>query len=113
MGKFLADGSYEDSCYICSGVIVLSPQQYKRCYENGDTFYCSQGHGQVYTETKIDKLRAELDAMTRDRNYETERADENYKWARELGRSRNAYKGQCTKYRIQMERLKTEENDGG
>jgi len=51
--------------------------------------------------------------MTRDRNYETERADENYKWARELGRSRNAYKGQCTKYRIQMERLKTEENDGG
>jgi hypothetical protein len=61
--------------------------------EDGETFYCPNGHPQHYTDTAAMKLkRMERDRDWYARRLKTERADKDA-----VERSRRAYKGQLTK----------------
>jgi hypothetical protein len=37
------------SCYKCGVVFAMPEQLQNTCERDGDTFYCPNGHGQVYT----------------------------------------------------------------
>ncbi|HEY0108085.1 MAG TPA: hypothetical protein VGB67_00570 [Fibrella sp.] len=71
----------------------------RRCREVGKTFYCPNGHGQVYKTTELAKAKEMLENARRRSAMAENRAD----WlARDLEaakRSKAAIKGQLTKTR--------------
>ena len=50
-----------EECYACGVVFAIPSSLNDKCRRNGATFYCPNGHGQVYAETREMKLRHQLD----------------------------------------------------
>lgn len=94
------------SCGECNIIFAIPAAMDRKLREDGQKgeFYCPQGHrlhypGKSASQKKIEEQQAEIDRLTRQRNYATERADENSRRLREEKRSKAAYKGQLTKMR--------------
>lgn len=50
-----------EECYKC-GVVFAVPESFQnKRRQDGSEFFCPNGHGQVYTETEVMRLRAKLD----------------------------------------------------
>ena len=79
------------TCYKC-GIAFGMPQYFhKQVQEDtSKTFYCPNGHGQVYTTSEATRLRRQLDAERDENNGLRYRIDH-------ANRSRAALKGQVTK----------------
>lgn len=58
---------YESDCYRgdCTGRVCMNEAQYDDAKTRGTRFYCSAGHGQVFTETEISKLRKRVAELER------------------------------------------------
>lgn len=81
--------NYVDSpCITCGISILLTPARLADLKQTGATFYCCNGHPQVFSESKVSKLKQQLAEMTRYRdnavangnNYKEQR---NAAWDRE------------------------------
>lgn len=63
-----------EDCCNC-GVAFFVPQDLqRRAKATGRSFYCPNGHGQHYTKSEADKLRAKLQEQTRIATQQAERA---------------------------------------
>lgn len=49
-----------ETCYRCGLVFGLPDYMQARCRRDGATFYCPNGHGQVYAEPEVDRLKQEI-----------------------------------------------------
>ncbi len=80
-------------CFKC-GVAIYGPRPlYDACVKlghGGQSFYCVNGHGQVFAQSEADRLRKRLEAEERRHNMTMSALDDEKKSAR-------AYKGQVTK----------------
>lgn len=57
----------EEIVLSCCGVVVWFPKNLmKQKREDGETFYCPNGHSQCFRETTSGKLQKRLDAVNRD-----------------------------------------------
>lgn len=81
---------YIEHCYKC-GITFGMPEDFRDyCKRDKASFYCPNGHGQVYTRSKEQELEAALEAARTDTAY----------WRQELAlseRRRSAIKGQVTR----------------
>lgn len=50
----------EQSCCSCSAQIWLSEVQFNRLKDNGNIFYCINGHSQSYPASRVGTLEKEL-----------------------------------------------------
>lgn len=85
-------------CYHC-GIEFGVPAQYqKTCMaDSKKTFYCPNGHGQVYRESEADKLRRELNIAKQQaarRDDEIRQINEAAAWAKKQAAS---FRGVATK----------------
>ena len=79
-----------EECYKCGVVFWVSASLCRRWRDTGETFYCPNGHGQVYGENTVGKLQKQLTAMEGDRDW--------WKGATRAEEQRHsATKGQVTK----------------
>lgn len=51
--------TYTD-CYHCGIPIAMTPTQLQRFQDKGATFWCVLGHGQVFREPEVTKLKQQL-----------------------------------------------------
>lgn len=62
------------NCCICGVVFAMPEHMRARAQENGNSFYCPNGHSQSYSESESDRLRKKLDEQTRVATREAQRA---------------------------------------
>lgn len=61
-------------CYKCSIGFAVPASVRSRWQENGETFYCPNGHSQHYTESDIQKLQKQLAAVQRQKDWAEQNA---------------------------------------
>jgi hypothetical protein len=86
------------TCYEC-GIEFGVPKYFnEQCHEKGEdkSFYCPNGHGQVYTKTEAQRLREQLANAKRDLKWESESRLRAQQDAEYFKKSRNAYTGKVT-----------------
>lgn len=61
--------NYVDSpCITCGISIPLTPARLADLKQTGRTFYCTNGHPQVFSESEVTRLKRQLEEMTRYRD---------------------------------------------
>lgn len=78
MGLF--DGFVETNCCVCHIVIPMPPSKYKALKESGGSFTCINGHSQHFAETEVEKLRRQLEQMTKYRDNALTDRDQYKEW---------------------------------
>jgi ssDNA-binding Zn-finger/Zn-ribbon topoisomerase 1 len=78
-------------------VFGMTAQMKRKRLEEGGSFFCPNGHSQHYTETKVEKLKRQLQAAKQNSEYFQERMREERDAKEAERRSKAAYKGQLTK----------------
>ena len=58
-----------EHCYKCGVAFAFSRQFQRRAMESKESFFCPNGHSQYYTENEADRLRKELEAVKRSRDW--------------------------------------------
>lgn len=81
------------TCYKCGTPFGVESCLHRRLKERGETFYCPNGHGQVYTRSITQKLEDAEKALERERARTQRWRDESEANAR----SAAAYKGHLTR----------------
>ena len=84
-------------CYKCNTIFGMSPGLMKRCREQGQDFYCPNGHCQHFTKSEVQRLKDQLAAAAREKEYLTARVESNRSRADRAERRVTAYKGQVTR----------------
>jgi hypothetical protein len=88
-----------EECYKCHITFAMPKDLQQRARQQGETFYCPLGHGQVYSMTEVAELKAKL---AREQEWR-EQAEIRERAARDQAdaatRSARAYKGQVTRVR--------------
>lgn len=46
-----------ETCFKCHVLFAMPKDMQERCHKLGDTFYCPNGHGQVYCESEVTRLQ--------------------------------------------------------
>lgn len=86
-------------CYKCHVPFGLENDHYQRAKRSGDEFFCTNGHGQVFSTTR----EQELENSLRDARERARRAEMGRQAARDQAaaaeRSVRAYKGHLTRAR--------------
>lgn len=49
-----------ETCYKCHILFAMPAEMQERCSQFGETFFCPNGHAQVYVESEVASLRHEL-----------------------------------------------------
>jgi len=49
-----------ETCYKCHILFAMPAEMQERCSQYGDTFYCPNGHAQIYGKNEVAELRQEL-----------------------------------------------------
>lgn len=49
-----------DECYLCHVLFAIPLSMQQRARAEGTTFYCPNGHGQVYSKSEVTKLKERL-----------------------------------------------------
>ena len=52
-----------EHCHVCDSAFGMTRGKQRRCREDGETFYCPNGHSAVYCNTEVQKLQGRLDAQ--------------------------------------------------
>jgi hypothetical protein len=86
-----------EECCTCHIHFAIPRDFQRRCRETRGTFYCPAGHGQAYTSSELDKVKAKLAREERWRREAETRARAAEDQAQAASRSAAAYKGQVTK----------------
>lgn len=81
------------ACYKCGVLFAVPDDVHDELHRTGRTFYCPNGHGQVYTDSTVAQLQKERDRNARLVSMlDQTRADRDA-----VERSRRAVKGQLTR----------------
>lgn len=59
-------------CPVCGVVYAMPSRLRDKKEENGDSFYCVNGHSLSYTDTELKRLRREVAAKTEEANRQRE-----------------------------------------
>lgn len=92
------------SCYLCGAPIVMSADQYRQRLDDGRDFYCPNGHGQHFTESR----QTELDRCKRRSDYWHERMVHWMGRCEDLERTVQAYRMNAGKQRKRIRELEAE-----
>lgn len=98
----VAESFVIEHCCNCGMAFAMTHDFYNRRQEDGATFYCPNGHGQIYTrrkklEEQLEKLKSELHEAKVDVAYWNREAEEQALAAIDAKRKAAAAKGQLTK----------------
>lgn len=52
-------------CYKCGVEFAMPDNLLRQFQHNGGTFYCPNGHGQIFAKSEVQRLREKLDEQTR------------------------------------------------
>lgn len=66
-------------CFRCGVVWMMPASLVRQCRDNGASFYCPNGHGAVFRESEVERLKKQLEAEKK----RTAWAEENGKNLRE------------------------------
>lgn len=80
-------------CYKCGALFALPADVDEELHRSGRTFYCPNGHGQVYTQSTVKQLQREREAHART----VARLDQVKADRDAIERSRRATKGALTR----------------
>ena len=86
-----------ETCCVCGIVFGMEEEYRKRKSEEGDGFYCPNGHKQWYVEPKIPMLKKEIERLRQDKAY-CGRKLENER------RSHRATKGHLTRKKKELDK---------
>ncbi len=89
-------------CCVCGVAFAIPAQLMKKRQEDGEIFYCPNGHSQVFCETVRSELKREQEnfAIAKRRiEYLEQRKDH-------LERSRNGVRGKLTQVTRELDRLR-------
>lgn len=105
-------GDLTISCARCGVGICLSTAHHAQLKRTGETFYCVNGHGNVYNHGKseADRLREELETVRRERDRAWQTITERGRRIEELKLTVRGLKGAIGRMRKQRER--EEAHDG-
>lgn len=83
-------------CSVCHVLYAVTERHRDRCCEDGSSFYCPNGHVQVFIESDNQRLTKERNEARRERDanerwYQSERDDHS-----RTKKQRNAFKGKVT-----------------
>jgi len=97
-------GYHEETCYKCGVVFQMTTKVYKQRLEDGEVFFCPNGHGQIYArrknseerlkakvsrlEVELGHLRSRIGCLNRNLDYER--------------KSRAAYQGHYNRAKREM-----------
>ena len=86
-----------EHCYHCGTPFGIESGLQKRFLQEGGTFYCPLGHGQIYAASTVDRLKQELTQAAK----KLEQAETNARYyadrAEEALRSNSALRGVVTR----------------
>ena len=63
-------------CFRCHIIFAMPKFLDERAQKFGDTFYCPNGHGAIYTESEVFKLKHQLEATEADREIYRQQRDD-------------------------------------
>jgi len=86
-----------ETCFKCSVPFALALDTYNQCKSSGKSFFCPNGHEQVYRESNETRLKRELEQKNAAIESERRRTEWARADARRMEKQRNAYKGVVTK----------------
>ncbi len=88
-------GYHEATCYKCGVTFQMTTAVYNRRYRDGKSFYCPNGHGQVYSrrQDSEEKLEAEVARLKRLVTFHEETIANYRRWLAHEEKSRAAYQG--------------------
>jgi len=92
------------TCCKCGVQFFINDEHNNRLYNNGDTFFCTNGHAQHYTykETEIKKLQTEIKELQNSIYRKDERIKRLVESRDSFYRSINSYKGVITKLKRRL-----------
>lgn len=85
------------TCYKCGVLFGLGAHYRQKRQEDCASFYCPNGHGQVYAESEADRLRKEVERQKKFKEMAEQRATSWRDQAETAERRRIAQKGVTTK----------------
>jgi hypothetical protein len=68
----------EITCCNCFTHFAMDDVLYRRRREDGQSFWCPNGHGQYFTETEVERLKRENQALKNDKLWAEEERDREY-----------------------------------
>ena len=84
-------------CYKCRIPFAVPAAIRRRWVEDGDSFYCPNGHSQYYTESDVQRLEKQLERERRRREF-AEHGERRFREQSEAAERRSrAYKGHLTR----------------
>jgi hypothetical protein len=89
----------EITCCNCFTHFAMDKDLNQRLRSTGGTFYCPNGHGQVYTESEVQRLQKQLNSTKKQLTWAEEIATRARLEAKTVKREKAAIKGQLTKTR--------------
>lgn len=92
-----------ETCFKCGVSFGLERSRYDRAQKYGETFYCTNGHGQVYATTELDRERQRREEAERARDFHASQAQYARQRAEHEARRAAAYKGVATKVKNRIE----------
>lgn len=70
----------EESCFQCGVVFAMPRTLHNTCRRDKQTFYCPNGHGQAYTQSEADRLRAALQKQQQETEAAKAQAERERRW---------------------------------
>lgn len=86
-------------CYKCHCAFGITRDHYERADRSGESFYCPNGHSQVFTKTREQELERELADTKRRLGWAESGRQAARDQANAAERSARAYKGHLTRMR--------------
>jgi hypothetical protein len=105
----------QQSLFNCSGcgIAYSVPASFEaKRREDGKTFYCPNGHTQVFVESEVQRLEKRLSQAQREAEYAKQDAAAQRRRAEAEERRTTTYKGLATKERNKRVRLETRAANG-
>lgn len=89
----------EETCCNCFTHFAMDSDLRQRRLDEGGTFYCPNGHGQVFSESTVNKLKKQLENANKRVGWAEDSASRARIEAETAKRQKAAIKGQLTKTR--------------
>jgi len=98
----------ELTCANCRAPIYLDDETIRLRRQDGKTFFCPNGHGQVFSPSENDELKKTIASKDRALAYLRQRNKELWDEVQALRRSITGYKGQLGRMRSKIKALELE-----
>lgn len=90
---------HREECFRCGTLFWMADSVHRRAKQKGETFWCPNGHGQVYCETEVAKLQKQLEQQKKRTEWAEGEAERQRERVEQRDRSLAAQRGANTKLR--------------